>query len=568
MTDLDLVAIHMLSKSISSKLGSQQSQHPSDDFSDPEIATDELKLLVCSWNVGNSPPPKLLDDWIPQDGVGFDLVVCGLQESTFSSKKHIKKIDSAKSKLMMNRRGTNEEREERENNDRREEEEYQSRRDARESADEKLDRQKLVRQLQAQLGPRFNTVASTHLWQMRLIVFARDNLREQVTDVSIAEEATGVGHVVGNKGGLFASFKVGNTSLCFVSCHLAAHEAEKFQRRRNADCAEIIRGCSHAHLKEKAPHIPKKRPLAKKSNLADRKKVVPELTDHYHHAFWFGDLNYRIDLALAQNPHHTAIGEGGKHNHKNHFRQVQELIDAENWPALHAADGLNSELAQHKVLSGWTAATPNFAPTFKLHRGQVGHYKDHRIPSYCDRVLWKSMPALADMLSCTSFHSVPSITTSDHTPVAAAFTIKRSSPIVLSNLNPLQLPTLIFSQLSASGTRSRDISGRSDPFVSFFCDPPGIVVGTAIGDHTTPQTGVCHNTLTPVWRDADNADHDSVPNMRLRVSSRESLRHAHLVFCLVDHDLGMYIMIRDLLLAMTDRKPIICLLLFCCQILH
>ena len=58
-------------------------------------------------------------------------------------------------------------------------------------------------------------------------------------------------------------------TLCFYSCHLAAHEGEKMTQRRNADCREVLRGT----------------------------KIGPhgwlEAAYQFDHCFFIGDLNYR-----------------------------------------------------------------------------------------------------------------------------------------------------------------------------------------------------------------------------------------------------------------------------------
>ncbi|GMF35442.1 unnamed protein product [Phytophthora fragariaefolia] len=49
-----------------------------------------LKILVASWNVGNTMPPKdskLLSDWIPEGGDDYDVIAVGLQESTYKNEK-------------------------------------------------------------------------------------------------------------------------------------------------------------------------------------------------------------------------------------------------------------------------------------------------------------------------------------------------------------------------------------------------------------------------------------------------------------------------------------------------
>ena len=75
-----------------------------------------------------------------------------------------------------------------------------------------------------------------------------------------------------NKGGICIKLVLGMTSVCFVSCHLAAHEG-RFAAR-NQSVAEILRGAHVGH-----PDC--------------------DLTQQFHHVFFFGDLNYRIDLSVA-----------------------------------------------------------------------------------------------------------------------------------------------------------------------------------------------------------------------------------------------------------------------------
>lgn len=62
-------------------------------------------------------------------------------------------------------------------------------------------------------------------------------------------------------GGLVVSLKVGSTSLAFVSCHLAAHEGEKYLKRRHDNVSEII------NVSERAAH---EGPRSPESNLTPR----------------------------------------------------------------------------------------------------------------------------------------------------------------------------------------------------------------------------------------------------------------------------------------------------------
>ena len=66
-----------------------------------------------------------------------------------------------------------------------------------------------------------------------------------LVQVETSAENTGfktkLGHLP-NKGGLVAKLGLGTTELCFISCHLAAHEGDDHFRARNASCEQILKG--------------------------------------------------------------------------------------------------------------------------------------------------------------------------------------------------------------------------------------------------------------------------------------------------------------------------------------
>eukprot|EP00300_Choanocystis_sp_HF-7_P011280 c17388_g1_i1.p1 GENE.c17388_g1_i1~~c17388_g1_i1.p1 ORF type:complete len:386 (+),score=78.54 c17388_g1_i1:169-1158(+) len=144
------------------------------------------------------------------------------------------------------------------------------------------------------------------------------------------------------------------------------------------------------------------------------------------HVFWFGDMNYRIDLDYkpGQKPEKTKIESD---DFFEAFEAVCRKVKAKKYRELLEFDQLTQEHMIGNVLSGFQLAPVDFAPTFKVTRQiELGHmtYNDQRIPSWCDRVLWKSMPALEDNIRLVSFQSVPVVRTSDHIPVQARFDIK------------------------------------------------------------------------------------------------------------------------------------------------
>ena len=90
--------------------------------------------------------------------------------------------------------------------------------------------------------PGHDAVVCYQRGEMRLLVFVRRPLSPSVADVEVSAENTGLGHVLANKGGIVARLTLGETSLCFVSCHLQAHEGRDNYVRRCHDLKEIFSG--------------------------------------------------------------------------------------------------------------------------------------------------------------------------------------------------------------------------------------------------------------------------------------------------------------------------------------
>jgi len=228
----------------------------------------------------------------------------------------------------------------------------------------------------------------THRWWSRhLAVFVRAALRTSAHSVRSAVSATGLGGVVGNKGGLAISFHLGTTSLAFVSCHLAAHDHKN--RERNEMCKEI--------LSETAGAIGEQRRAA-------RGRL--DVASQFDHCFWFGDLNYRVDLKLGQQA--AGLPAEALKEHEAHHAAVRDLVEEEDWEALWEADQLRHSQRAGDVLARFSEGQYSFPPTFKVLRQRGAHYKQQRIPSYCDRILWRSMPGRgSSAVTQTSLAAVP-----------------------------------------------------------------------------------------------------------------------------------------------------------------
>ena len=60
------------------------------------------------------------------------------------------------------------------------------------------------------------------MWWMGLFVFAKKDIANLMRNVQVRSIPTGIGKIIGNKGGIAVTFTIRGTSYCMVGCHLAA----------------------------------------------------------------------------------------------------------------------------------------------------------------------------------------------------------------------------------------------------------------------------------------------------------------------------------------------------------
>ena len=303
-----------------------------------------------------------------------------------------------------------------------------------------------------------------------------------------------------------------------------------------------------------------------------------DLGSQFDHVFWIGDLNYRTDLNAAAHAEHLAAGvltppPAPYGDEEKHHQAVLKLIEQEQWAKLYEADQLKMCQRKGDAFAGFRESPPNWAPTcahrppgcagllrlriwpawwpacirlhgrarrvrrvlaVKVKRSQGTDYKNQRIPSYCDRVLWKSMPPLAALVEQTRYVSLPEVTTSDHKPVLAEFNVQPTETVfevvapprttsgfaVLAPLfsprglvggspssprggdggvrrnisgrranrgaRPSGPPLIRITHLELSNLMDMDMGGGSDPYCIFFTNPPGLLAD----DRHAPVTTV------------------------------------------------------------------------------
>jgi hypothetical protein len=114
---------------------------------------------------------------------------------------------------------------------------------------------------------KYALVTSLRLWDISLLCFAKRSLMAYIYNLDSKTVATGLGNIVGNKGGVVMTMSLMDTHLCFVGCHLAARESRVTERMTNIQ--NIVKGCHFGS--------------------PDR-----DIFNQFDHLIWMGDLNYRV----------------------------------------------------------------------------------------------------------------------------------------------------------------------------------------------------------------------------------------------------------------------------------
>ena len=262
-------------------------------------------------------------------------------------------------------------------------------------------------QLSRALGNDFEYVGGECYAGMHIKVFSRvRNGKLIVPSVSACMKVgAGFGDRFPNKGAVAVVVCLSRScKVLFVVAHLAANEENVGQRED--DWKAIVRRLQRDQF----------------TNLADP-RILP-FFHQYDHVFFLGDLNYRI------------VAPGS--DKAQRVQWVQQRVAENDWQTLLAKDQLLMQRRAEKVFAGFEEHSISFAPTFKIDP-TTGQYSDSRVPSYCDRIMWHSLPARRELVKCLAYEALSSFRESDHVPLHAEFTL--SVPVILPPVRPLQSPT-------------------------------------------------------------------------------------------------------------------------------
>ncbi|XP_027910899.1 type I inositol polyphosphate 5-phosphatase 2-like isoform X1 [Vigna unguiculata] len=232
-------------------------------------------------------------------------------------------------------------------------------------------------------NPRYVRIVSKQMVGIYVSVWVQRRLRRHINNLKVSPVGVGLMGYMGNKGSVSISMSLFQSRLCFVCSHLTSGQKEGAEHRRNSDVHEILRRTCFSPAFD-----------------ADQPQTIPS----HDQIFWFGDLNYRINMLDAE---------------------VRKLVALKKWNELMNYDQLSKELRIGRVFDGWKEGSINFPPTYKYEINSdryVGQSpkegEKRRSPAWCDRILWlgKGIKQLQ--------YGRAEINLSDHRPVSSAFLVE------------------------------------------------------------------------------------------------------------------------------------------------
>lgn len=239
-----------------------------------------------------------------------------------------------------------------------------------------------------------------------------------VGSVSTSTVGTGLMGYVGNKGGAGVRLVLGDTlRLVFVDVHLAAFANNT--DRRNWDAAEIVRRMTFEAMGRNFIGLDDED--VKKGSDGAPQPAVGEGIENADVLIWCGDLNYRVELPNVDirrllspympkdlPPTHdtpsnspspipsspvippATLDESGGPPSEAHSDAGLTLEDT--IANILQYDQLRKQQRESKAFVGFKEGNISFVPTYKYDIGTIGVWDSSekaRVPSWCDRVLWK-----------------------------------------------------------------------------------------------------------------------------------------------------------------------------------
>jgi len=214
-----------------------------------------------------------------------------------------------------------------------------------------------------------------------LCVFISNNYTRLLSNVEATYKPTGLANIIGNKGGVGIALNIMETSICFISSHLAARPGNMHLRMQNFfDIMKNMRFGDH--------------------------KV--ESTAQFDYFFFMGDMNFRVDY-----PYEEAVEE----------------IQAGNYDNMKRNDQFFKEKKSSQFLNSLEEGSIKFKPSYRRLRHDTGFSnKKNQTPSWCDRILYKGQPARE--VKVKEYNSCEMFFCSDHRPVYGIYELSLEPPFL------------------------------------------------------------------------------------------------------------------------------------------
>ncbi|KAL5186730.1 Type I inositol polyphosphate 5-phosphatase 2 [Glycine soja] len=225
-------------------------------------------------------------------------------------------------------------------------------------------------------------IVSKQMVGIYVSAWVQRRLRRHINNLKVSPVGVGLMGYMGNKGSVSVSMSLFQSRLCFVCSHLTSGQKDGAEIRRNSDVHEIIRRTCFSSVFD-----------------TDQPQTIPS----HDQIFWFGDLNYRINMM---------------------DEEVRKLVALKKWDELMNCDQLSNELRSGHVFDGWKEGLINFPPTYKYEFNSDTYIGENqkegekrRSPAWCDRILWlgKGIKQLEYRRSENKL--------SDHRPVSSIFSV-------------------------------------------------------------------------------------------------------------------------------------------------
>ncbi|KAI3587492.1 Endonuclease/exonuclease/phosphatase [Fusarium oxysporum f. sp. albedinis] len=281
--------------------------------------------------------------------------------------------------------------------------------------------------LEAALPKGYELITAEQMTGLLLLVYASPEIAPTISNVSTKQVGTGLLGYFGNKGAVTTRLLLGETTrMVFINSHLASGAGSSYLDRRCWDVGQVLSRTQfdpivHSGVEED-----------------EGEKIGDEDL-----AFWFGDLNFRLDGLPGDDIRRLltlhARGEYGAdedskplyergvivmkgsdsddesstrvslHSREESFDTASDLPDPDDFPedpsqdptslqatidSLLPHDQLRRVIKQRKAFhDGWQEGAITFLPTYKYDIGTVGLFdssEKQRAPSWCDRILFRT----------------------------------------------------------------------------------------------------------------------------------------------------------------------------------